>query len=455
MATDQALDFDLDGVTIDTEETSPVVRTLEVTVDAARVDRAFARVYDELKKTARIKGFRPGKVPRPVLERMYGATVPDEIERVLVSETLAGAIQQADVAPLSEPSVDAGTPEPGTVFSYKARVEVKPEVELPDLTAITAERPIVSVGDDEIQAEIERIRDQLAPLVEAEEGTALEDGHTAVIDFVGRVDGEAFEGGTGDGVELEIGSGRFIPGFEEQLVGHASGDDVEVNVTFPEDYGHDELAGKDAVFSTTIQAVKHKQPAELDDEFAKDVGEFDTLAELEQRIRDDLTKQREEASTEALNRSLMDAILDQVDFEVPPGVVERQLRNHMEQTHRQFQGRVPDEVLRDQLMRLQEDGRPQAERRVREAFVLEAVARENDVEVEDAALDERLGELAEAQGVTVDKFKQTAEEQGWIQAIREQLLDQAVFGYLAGQATVNDVQPTPETSGVADDGSEA
>jgi len=148
-----------------------------------------------------------------------------------------------------------------------------------------------------------------------------------------------------------------------------------------------------------------------------------------------------------LNKSLMDSLLDKVDFEVPPGVVERQLRNHMEQTHRQFQGRVPDEVLRDQLMRLQEDGRPQAERRVREAFALEAIARVHEVKVDEEALDVRLGELAEAQGVTIEKFRQTAEEQGWIHAIREQLLDQAVFGFLAEQAQVKDVEPTEETAG--------
>ena len=152
-------------------------------------------------------------------------------------------------------------------------------------------------------------------------------------------------------------------------------------------------------------------------------------------------------SRESLHRSLMDSLLEKVDFEVPPGVVERQLRNHMEQTHRQFQGKVPDDVLRDQMMRLQEDGRPQAERRVREAFALEAIARESDVQVDEAALEERLAELAEAQGVTPEKFRETAQEQGWIHAIREQLLDQAVFGFLAEKAQVKDVEPTIETSG--------
>jgi trigger factor len=338
-------------------------------------------------------------------------------------------------------------PAPGEAFTYTVRVEVKPEFELPDLTTIEAERPLVSVGDDEIDAEIERIRDQLAPLVEAEEGTVVAEGHTATIDFIGRVDGEAFEGGTGDGVDLEIGSGRFIPGFEEQLVGHAAGEKLDVNVTFPEEYGHEALAGKDAVFETTIQAVKHKQPPALDDEFAKDVGDFETLDDLKQRIRDDLTKQREEASREALNTSLMDSLLGKLDFEVPPGVVERQLRSHMESTHRQYHGRVPDEVLREQLMRIQEDGRGQAERRVREAFVLEAVARLHEVKIDEALLDERLGELAEAQGVSADKFRQTAQEQGWMQSIEAQLLDQAVFGFLAEQAQVSDVQPTAATSG--------
>ena len=237
-----------EDIQVECSETSTVLRSVSVEVDVSRVGKAFDSAYGELRKTASIKGFRPGKVPRSVLERVYGASLPDQVERVLVSETLAAAIESVDVKPVSEPDIDAERPEPGSPFRYTAHIEVKPEIELPDLGQVEGRKPIVLVGDDEVEAEIERLREKATKLVEEPEETEAADGHSLTLNFVGRIDGEIFPGGSADGVDLELGTGSMIPGFEEQLLGAKAGDNRQLDVTFPDDYGHDELNGKQALF---------------------------------------------------------------------------------------------------------------------------------------------------------------------------------------------------------------
>ena len=428
-------------IRVECAETSPVIRTLTVEVDPARVDRAFDRAYGDLRKSVRVKGFRPGKVPRSVLERMYGAGMPDEIERVLVSETLAAAIEQAEVMPVSEPDIDAEAPQPGTAFRYTARVEVKPEITLPDLSGLEGTRPLVEVTDADVDAELEQIRERNAALVEESEDTEAADGHTVTIDFVGRIDGETFQGGTAQGVDLQLGSGTMVPGFEDQLIGTKAGDDRQVTVTFPDDYGPEELNGKEAVFDCHVVAVKRREVPDLDDELAKDVGDFDSLEALRERIASDARKQREAQSERALNQSLIDSLVALSDFEVPPGIVERQLQGQMRSMHDQFHGRVPDDMLHEQLRRMQEDGRPMAEKRVREALLLEKIVSEQELSAGEEEVEERLGEMADAQGMELDQLRTMAAQQGWLQAIEHELVEKKAYGWLAEQATIRDVDP--------------
>ncbi|MBW2384746.1 MAG: trigger factor [Deltaproteobacteria bacterium] len=431
-------------LTVECTEMGPVIRRLSVEVDPVRVDKAFERAYRDLAKTARIKGFRPGKVPRSVLQRMYGASLPDEIERMLVSETLTEAIEKAEVVPVSEPDIEADRPEAGSVFRYTAQIEVKPEIELPDLSALSGQSPRVSVEDDEIEAELERMRERNAPWVEEPEETVAANGHTLMLDFVGCVDGETFQGGSAKGVDLQLGTGTMVPGFEEQLLGVRSGEDRQIEITFPDDYGSDELNGKDAVFDCHILAVKRREVPALDDEFAKDLGDFETLEDLRARIRDDLTGRRDESAKQALQRSLIDALIEASSFEVPPGVIDRQLQSQLRSMHSQYQGRVPDEVLQEQLGRMQEEGRPAAERRVREAFLFDAIAEAESIEVGEADVGVRLGEMAEAQGVDVEKLRGMAQQQGWLHAVEQELRDQKVFELLVSRARVEEVEADEE-----------
>lgn len=428
-------------IRVEATEESPILRVLSVTVDASRVDKAFDRTYRNLQKEVRVKGFRPGKAPRSVLERMYGASIPDDIQRLLVAETLGDAIELASLTPVSEPNIDAERPAPSAAFSYEARVELKPEIELPDTQGLPAKRPSVEVAADEVLTQLESLRERSAPIVEEPEGTTAEDGHAVTIDFVGSVDGEVFEGGSAKGHELELGSGQLVPGFEEQLVGVVAGEDRQLQIDFPEDYGNADLAGKHAVFDVHVEAVKKRQPAELDDDFAKDLGdEFETLEQLRERIRSDLQSQREHAAEQMLRRTVMDSLVARTDFELPPGVVERQLQHQIESFRREYENQVPAEVLESQLTRIAEEGREGAERRVREAFLLEAVAKAESVEATDEDVDQRLDEMAEARSMPPAQLRKLARDQGWYESMRSEFVDQKALDLLVERADVEEIE---------------
>ncbi|MDP6977065.1 MAG: trigger factor [Myxococcota bacterium] len=437
-------------ISVSTEEVSSVVRTIGVTVPRSRVASAFDRTYRDLARTASVRGFRKGKVPRSVLENLYGASIPQEIERVLVQETIQDAIERSGLEPLIQPEVEAGDPSADQDFEFTLRVEVKPEIELPDLDGLPAKAPAVRVDDDEVTAELDRMREANAPLIEEDEDAVVADGHTITFDYEGSVDGELFEGGKAEGVDLEIGSGRMIPGFEEGLLGARAGESPTLTVTFPDEYQAEHLAGKEASFACTVHTIKKRQVPELDDEFAKDVGEYESLDELRDKVRGDFTTRRENERKSAIERSAMDSLLERCEFDVPPGIVERQLEHQIQQMAQQFQGQIPPDILNQQLARMREDGRDAAERRVRESFVLEALVKASDIEVGDEDVEARYVEMAESQGMEVEQVKQMAQAQGWGDAIRAEIMDGKALAFLVAKATVEDLVEEAEEADETD-----
>jgi len=431
-------------IQIETNEISPVVRELAVEVEAKRVDLAFRRVVQELRKTARVKGFRPGKVPAKVVKQMYGESLGEEIERQLVRETLADAVELAELEPVVEPQIEAEPPVEGKVFRYKARIEVKPEIELPVLSALSGSRPKVEVGEDELLTELETLRERNVNWAEEDEAVVAKNGHQLTIDFVGTIDGVAFEGGTAEGVDLELGSGRMIPGFEEQLEGAVSGEERDLKVSFPEDYGNQELSGKDAVFAATVTAIKRKELPELDDDFAKDLGDFETVDDVKDKIREGLQSQRQHASDHALQKSLLDDLVTRTSFEVPPTLVERQLESQLKQFEQQMQGRVPESDLRARLAQMREEGWDDARRRVQEALLLEAVAKTAELEATDEEVEARLAEMAESQGVDSKMMNDMADAQGWRTAIEGEVVDRKALDHLIETAQINEVDALEE-----------
>jgi len=428
-----------DAIQVTVTEESPVQRTLQVELPAARVDLAFANVFRNLGKQARVKGFRPGKVPRSVIQKLHGGAVSEEVERLLVSESLEEAVDRGGVHPVVEPTIDASPPREGEPFSYRVGLEVKPELTLGELQGLPARQPKVQVGDVELERELESLRHRHAVLAEEPEDAVAARGHVLTIDFVGRVDGQPFEGGSAQGHELELGSGRFVPGFEEQLEGARAGDDLEVGITFPDDYGNAELAGREGSFAVHVVSIRRRDLPELDDEFAKDVGEFETLVELRARIESDLREGAERRARAALERSVMDALIERTPFEVGPGLVDRQLRSRLQGAHQQLERSVPHDALHEQLARWQEEWRPQAEREVRETLLLEAVARERGIEVDDAELDAHIEAVAVQQGTDPKMLRRAYEERQLLDGLRAQKVDEKALAWLCEEAKVEEV----------------
>jgi trigger factor len=423
-------------IRIQANEEGAVSRRLEVVVAPARVSRAFDRAYRELARRVRVRGFRPGRAPRSVLERLYGSSVGEEIEQALVAETLSQALEQAGIAPVSEPAIDAEAPREGAEFRYVARVEVKPRIELPDTAGLPARRLPVAVATEEVERELETLRQRGAPLVEEPEGTRAARGHAVSIDFEGLVEGQPFEGGSGKDVEVELGAGRFLPDFESQLEGLAAGGEREVSVRFPADYEQAALAGREAVFRVRALAVKRRAVPELDDEFAKDLGDFESLAALRERIRADLLAIREAASRAELRRSLLDALIERTRFEVPPGMRERALERQLHAARHRLEGQVAEPALERQLARWREEWRPRAEREVREALLLEAVAREEGIAVGPAEVEARIERMARERGTTVARLRKGFREGALEEIVGLELRDEQALARLAERAKV-------------------
>ncbi len=422
---------------------SAVRHRVEVEVELRQVDRALERAYRDLARQVRVPGFRPGKAPRSVLERIYGASVSEQVERQLVGGSLSDALELAGLEAVAEPDVDAPAPQPGTAFRYQAWVEVRPAIELPVLEGLPGRRPKVEVADEEVQRELEALRLRHAPLIEESEGTRAARGHVIVIDFQGSIEGVPFEGGVGTDVEVELGAGRLVPGFEDQLEGAVSGEQRELRIQFPEDYASSELAGREARFATRVSAIKRRELPALDDEFAKDLGDFETFDDLRARIRGDLVSMRERAARAELHRSLLDALLERTSFEIPKSLVERQLEQRLRSARQRLEASVEDRrAIDSQLMRWREEWRQPAEREVREMLLLEAVARAQSFASDEGEVAARIQQMAEAQGVAPSVLREAYSEDALERIVRSQLADEKALEFLVSRAKVEETAGT-------------
>ena len=362
------------------------------------LDIAFNRV----KKNLNVPGFRKGRVPRQIFNRMYGeeALYQDALN-ALLPNAYADAVQEAGIKPVAQPEVNIESMEKDAAWVLSAKVTVEPEVELGQYKNLEVTPHPTRVLKADVEAELERRRQQQAELVLKEDQPA-EKGDTVVIDFDGKVDGESFEGGKADNYSLELGSNTFIPGFEDQLIGHKAGDKVEVKVTFPDDYQAKDLQGKDAVFETEIHEVKEKELPELDDEFAKDVDEdVDSLEELKAKIKDELKEQKVQAAREAIQDEAIDeAVANAKIGDIPEQMIEDDVQRQMDQyfAGMQQQGVTPDMYFKltgtsEEEMR--KNLREGAEKRVKTNLVLEAIVAEEKIDPSEDEVNDELKSLAD------------------------------------------------------------
>lgn len=383
---------------------------LTIDVPAAEFEKAITTAYNKNKGRFNVPGFRRGKVPQMMIEKMYGAAVfYEEAANIVMPEAYAAAADESKLDIVSRPEIDVTQIEKGKDFIFTATVAVKPEAVLGQYKGIEVEKAVIEVTDEEVDAEVKKAQEQNSREITVER--AAENGDTVVIDYAGTIDGVAFDGGSAKGHSLVLGSGSFIPGFEDQLIGAAAGSDVEVHVTFPEEYHAKELAGKEAVFACTVHEVKTKEYPEIDDEFAQDVSEFDTLAEYKDDIRKNITTRKENEAKNAKQQKVMDQIIENATMEIPDAMVETQAENMVNeygqrlsyqglslQQYFQFTG-LNAETLKEQL-------KPQALKNIQSRLVLEAVIKAENIEVSDDELNAEIEKMASMYQMEVDKVKE-------------------------------------------------
>lgn len=383
---------------------------LTVEVETETVDAAIKSAYNKQKNKIAIPGFRKGKVPQAMIEKMYGPDVfYEDAANIMLQTQYPAAVEQSGVDIVSRPTIDVTQIEKGKPFIFTAEVAKRPEVTLGKYNGVTVTKIDTSVTDEEVDAEIEQQRNINARTVTITD-RPVKEGDTAVIDFEGFVDGVAFEGGKGENHPLEIGSHSFIDTFEDQLVGKNAGDEVEVNVTFPEQYQAEELAGKPAVFKVKINEIRAKELPELNDEFVQDVSEFDTMAEYREDTKKKLQERKENAAKGTKEDEAIQKIIDKSKMEIPEAMIDMQAENMIEEFAQRIsaQGMSFDQYMQFSGMtidKMKEQVRPEALQRIRSSLVLEQIAKEENIVASDEDVDAEVEKMASMYGMKAEDLK--------------------------------------------------
>ncbi|QFY82954.1 trigger factor [Bacillus subtilis] len=406
---------------------------LTVEVDAETFKTALDDAFKKVVKQVSIPGFRKGKIPRGLFEQRFGveALYQDALD-ILLPVEYPKAVEEAGIEPVDRPEIDVEKIEKGESLIFTAKVTVKPEVKLGEYKGLDIEKDDTTVTDEDVQNELKALQERQAELVVKEEG-AVEEGNTVVLDFEGFVDGEAFEGGKAENYSLEVGSGSFIPGFEDQLVGLEAGAEKDVEVTFPEEYHAEELAGKPAVFKVKIHEIKAKELPELDDEFAKDIDEeVETLAELTEKTKKRLEEAKENEADAKLREELVLKASENAEIDVPQAMVDTELDRMLKEFEQRLQMQGMNLELYTQFSgqdeaALKEQMKEDAEKRVKSNLTLEAIAKAENLEVSDEEVDAELTKMAEAYNMPVENIKQAI---GSTDAMKEDLKVRKAIDFL-------------------------
>ena len=412
-------------MSVQVEKLEKNMAKLTIEVPAEEVEKALQNAFLKNKNRISVPGFRKGKVPRQMIEKMYG---PEIFYEDAVNEMIPDAYEKAadecgeDI--VSSPVIDVTQIEKGKPFIFTAEVALKPDVKLGKYKGVEIDRVETAVTDEDVDAEINRERERNARNIEVTD-RPVKDGDMTVLDFEGFVDGVAFEGGKGENYSLTIGSGAFIPGFEEQLIGAEIDKETEVHVTFPEDYQAEDLKGKDAVFKCTVKEIKEKELPELDDEFAGEISEFETLEEYKADVRAKLTETKEKEAKNLREEAVVEAIIKDADMEIPDAMIETQQKQMVDEFMQgiTMQGLTPEQYYQftgASRERLIAQVKPQAEKRIRARLVLEAIAKAENITASEEDYEDELKVMAEAYQMEVDKVREMLPEKNAAQ-IKEDL----------------------------------
>ena len=384
---------------------------LTVEVSAEEFAKAVKAAYNKNKNKITIPGFRKGHAPQQLIEKLYGPVIFfEEAANALINQTYNEEAESTGLEFVSRPEFDVDQIEKGKPFIYTATVAVRPEVKLGQYRGLEVTRQETLVSDDEINEELKREQEKNSRLVEVDR--PVQDGDTVILDYSGSVDGEKFDGGTAENQTLVIGSGSFIPGFEEQLVGMAKDETKDITVTFPEEYHAENLAGKEAVFTCTIHKIQEKELPELDDEFAQDVSEFETLDEYKKSIMDRLTERKQRSAKAAQENEAVDKVIAASEMDIPEAMIDSQVTSMYQDYARQLQSQgIPIDTYLQYMGTTEEkvksDMRPQALKQIQTRLVLEEVAKAESLEPNDLRLEEEIDKIAKQYQMETEKLKQS------------------------------------------------
>jgi trigger factor len=423
------------------ESLSTIKKKINFEIPADRVGLEIDKAYEEIRKHANIKGFRKGKAPRTYIEKHYSGMMEQDVLKNLFSDTYFKALHDEKLFPVEHPVVESDELKKGEPFKYSATVEIYPEVTIHDYSGFEVVKEQFVKDDEIVERRIREIQENMAQLKPAEEGRAAAPGDFLTIDFKGFIDGVQFDNGSAENYQLELGAGKFIPGFEEQIAGVKCGEGKKVTVTFPAEYVNKELAGKEATFDVLVKEIKIKELPAIDDEFARELGEFDTLEQMRAKIAEVHENQERDRIESDLRERIVKALIDRNPLEIPGAMVEKQLQIMLDGTKK----RLSMENFSMEMIGLDDESykarfRETAESQVKGALLLDALAGQEEIKVEESEVDEKIREAAEQRNQGYDALKQFYEQKaGAKENLRDQLKEKKIFAFLKEKAVIKEV----------------
>jgi len=420
------------------EEISSIKKKVSIEISEDQVNKEVESFYKDLGKKAKIKGFRPGKVPRDILERYFKDYVKAEVIQKLIEETYPQALSETDLHPVSPPVIDPGGFEDGKPFQYSAMIEVKPDIQLEEYTGLKIEGKKEEVKDEEVEGRLKALQNLHANLKTISEARPIQTGDYVIVDYEARLGGKPLEGGKAIDFTVEVGSGQFIPAFEEKLIGLKPEEEKEIEVSFPEDYGYQKWAGKTISFHVKIKEIKEKILPPLDDEFAKDLGDYSSFEELKAKLKGEIEKEKELALERQLKDQVVDQLLEINPFDVPESLVGEQAKAMVSDTKLRLAAQgVALKNLGVSEEKLQEDYKAMAQKQVRTFLILEKIAGQEGIAVTDEEADDRLREMSERMHQKFDVVKRYYEKNGLLPEVKAGIIRDKTLNLLLEKANIS------------------
>ena len=425
---------------VNVEEISSIKKKVSIEIPGDEVTKEVDSFYKDLGKKANIKGFRPGKVPRNILERYFKDYVKAEVVQKLIGESYPKALTEANLEPVAPPVIDPGEFSEGKSFQYSAVIDVKPDIKLEGYTGLKIEGKKEELKDEEVEQRLKSLQNLHANLKTVSEGRPIQAGDYVIVDYEASVGGKPLEGAKALDFTVEVGSGQFIPTFEEKLIGLNPGEEKEIEVSFPEDYGYQKWAGKTILFHVKIKEIKEKILPVLDDEFAKDLGDYSSLEELKTKLRGEIEKEKELALERQLKDQVVDQLLEANPFEVPESLVEEQAKALASDMKLRLAAQGMDlKNLGVTEEKLQGDYKAMAQKQVKTFLILEKIASQEGIAATDEEADERLKEMAERMHQKFDVVKRYYEKNGLLPEVKAGILRDKTLHFLLEKANVHTI----------------